>query len=72
MKTAVRLATSAAFLAAMATPRLATWRFSWRDWYAYKSKPHAVPEIDASSGLLAVAAVAAMLIFAWERNRKRG
>lgn len=30
-----------------------------------------VPEIDASSGLIAVAAVAAMLALAWELNRRR-
>ncbi len=32
---------------------------------------HAVPEIDASSGLLAIAAVAAVLLFVWERQRRR-
>lgn len=31
---------------------------------------HTVPEIDVSSGLLAVAAVAAALAFAWERYRR--
>lgn len=29
-----------------------------------------VPEIDASMGLLALAAVAAALAFVWERNRR--
>lgn len=29
-----------------------------------------VPEIDASSGLLAIAAVLAALAFAWERKRR--
>lgn len=33
---------------------------------------HNVPEIDASSGLLAVAAVAAMLALMWELRRRRG
>jgi len=32
---------------------------------------HAVPEIDASSGLLAVAAVAAVMLFVWERRRRQ-
>jgi hypothetical protein len=32
--------------------------------------PVAVPEIDASSGLLAVAAVATILLFVWDRDRK--
>ncbi len=30
----------------------------------------AVPEIDASTGLLALAAVAAALLFVWERRRR--
>jgi hypothetical protein len=36
--------------------------------------PHAVsvPEIDASAGLLALAAVATVLLFAWERRRRTG
>jgi hypothetical protein len=29
-----------------------------------------VPEIDASTGLLAVAAVLAIIAFVWERNRR--
>lgn len=29
-----------------------------------------VPEIDASSGLLALAAVLAVIAFTWERNRR--
>ncbi|WP_027245274.1 VPEID-CTERM sorting domain-containing protein [Leisingera daeponensis] len=32
---------------------------------------HGVPEIDASAGLLALAAVGAALILAWEVNRRR-
>lgn len=31
---------------------------------------HSVPEIDASAGLLALAAVVAIVVFAWERNRR--
>lgn len=34
--------------------------------------PVAVPEIDASTGLLALAAVAAALLFVWERRRRMG
>lgn len=33
--------------------------------------PHGVPEIDVSAGLLAVAAVAAALVLAWEVTRRR-
>jgi hypothetical protein len=33
--------------------------------------PVAVPEIDASSGLLAVAAVGCLLLIVWERRRRR-
>jgi hypothetical protein len=35
-----------------------------------RPRPVPVPEIDASSGLLAVAAVATVLLFVWERNRR--
>jgi len=31
---------------------------------------HSVPEIDASAGLLAIAAVLAITAFAWERRRR--
>lgn len=34
-------------------------------------EPTPVPEIDASSGLLALAAVAAMLLLIWEIRRRR-
>lgn len=54
--------------------------WSW-DWY-YERWGHgstggsgnvsSVPEIDASSGLLALAAVMAMLALAWELKRRRG
>lgn len=33
--------------------------------------PAAVPEIDGSTAVLAVAAILAALAFAWERNRRR-
>lgn len=32
--------------------------------------PTAVPEIDASTGLLAMAAIGAAMLFAWERRRR--
>ncbi|UWQ41247.1 VPEID-CTERM sorting domain-containing protein [Leisingera aquaemixtae] len=32
---------------------------------------HGVPEIDASAGVLALAAVGAALVLAWEVNRRR-
>ena len=31
---------------------------------------HTVPEIDASAGFLTIAAVAAVLLLVWERNRR--
>lgn len=36
-----------------------------------KGKPSSVPEIDASTGLLALAALGAALVLAWEINRRR-
>ena len=40
-----------------------------------QGNPHdnavSVPEIDASSGLLAMAAVATVLLFVWERRRRQ-
>lgn len=35
-----------------------------------RPRPVPVPEIDASSGLLAIAAVATVMLFVWERNRR--
>ncbi len=35
------------------------------------STPAAVPEIDASTAMLAMAAIAAALAFVWERSRRR-
>lgn len=32
--------------------------------------PVAVPEIDASTGMLAMAALGAAMLFAWERRRR--
>lgn len=52
----------------------------WRPWNCFTSgggstsgtpvTTTAVPEIDASAGLLAVAAVAIVLLFVWERRRR--
>jgi CHASE1-domain containing sensor protein len=38
---------------------------------AWRPRPHSVPEIDASAGILAVAAVLAVMAFVWERQRRR-
>ncbi len=38
---------------------------------AINRRPRVVPEIDASTGLLAVAALFAALAFAWEVKRRR-
>jgi hypothetical protein len=52
----------------------------WRPWRCFGSGGHtepnlppttaSVPEIDASAGMLALAVLAVMLIFAWERRRR--
>lgn len=49
----------------------------WRPWYCFYgghtdggTTTASVPEIDASAGLLAVAAVATVLLFVWERRRR--
>lgn len=38
---------------------------------SWSGQTAAVPEIDASAGLLALAAVGAALLFAWECRRRR-
>lgn len=40
-------------------------------WNNGVGNPHRVPEIDAGTGLLTLAAVAAALALAWEVNRRR-
>lgn len=57
-----RLSIAAAPLVALAEPAFAQ---------VYNRRPRVVPEIDASTGLLAAAAVLAALIFAWEVKRRR-
>lgn len=50
------------------------WWDSWRIFFGGGSTPTAssVPEIDASSGALSLAVVAAAMLLAWEvRRRKR-
>lgn len=42
-----------------------------RDTVVNTNAPASVPEIDASTGLLAMAAVLAVVAFVWERNRRR-
>jgi len=68
---------TASFVFAMTTgPLHAQTRSWWTQWFGGGSTPSrptpvAVPEIDASSGLLAVAAVLAVLAFVWERRRRQ-
>ena len=52
-----------------ASPALASW---WRTRPRGGSNPtpSTVPEIDASTGLIAAAVVAALLALAWERRRR--
>ncbi len=39
-------------------------------WAPAHGRPVAVPEIDASAGLLAIATVATVILFVWERRRR--
>ncbi|WP_210529341.1 VPEID-CTERM sorting domain-containing protein [Rubellimicrobium arenae] len=63
-----RLALAVASLAA-AAPAYA----HHRPWHA-GGPPRAVvvPEIDASAGLLAIGALATVVLFMWERQRRKG
>ena len=56
-----RVAAAVAMIFASAAPLLASHR---------PPENYSVPEIDATTGLLAVAAVLAVLAFAWERRRR--
>jgi hypothetical protein len=66
-----RLALSAVLFAGSAAPSLAGWRF-WkgRGHGRVRDTVHSVPEIDATAGLLAIAAVLVILLFVWERRRR--
>jgi hypothetical protein len=62
------LALTATALAASAAPALAQ-SVTWHWW---RPRPtSAVPEIDASTGIVAIAAVLAATAFVWERNRRK-
>lgn len=58
-----------AVFAASAAPALA-WNHSWAQPGRGRGQVHSVPEIDASAGLLAIAAVVVILAFVWERKRR--
>lgn len=62
MNLVVRLSIALGPLMVLAGPALAQ---------TFHRRPRVVPEIDASSGLLAAAAVFAALVFAWEVRRRR-
>jgi hypothetical protein len=64
-KTVSGLLFSGVMLAISVAPAMASIRPSRGPRHAYT-----VPEIDASAGLLAVAAVLAVMAFVWERNRR--
>lgn len=84
MNTAI-VALSLTFLSAPAAMAqdYSGWRQRWWNWWNARygggqggGSPHsggsnAVPEIDASAGLLAVAAVLAAMALAWELRRRR-
>jgi hypothetical protein len=63
-KTLTNLTFSCTLLAASAAPLFA------QDFFRRFRRPRAVPEIDASAGLLAVVAVLAVIAFVWERRRR--
>lgn len=73
-----RITAAAASLAALAAPLQAqTWPTSWWTWWGGTTTTtptttthSSVPEIDASTGILAIAAVLAVLAFVWERRRR--
>ncbi len=50
----------------------------WYDWSIFhwggggQTTASAVPEIDASSGALALAVIAAAMLLAWEVRRRKG
>ncbi len=86
IKVFVQCVAAAATYAALAAPAHAQsydgWRAWWREWIATWSEGRggtggtvpassAVPEIDASTGLLTLAAVGAALALAWEIKRRR-
>ena len=53
-----------------------SWYSSWRDRYSSSyfdryDRYSQVPEIDASTGLLALATVAAAVVLVWELRRRR-
>lgn len=69
MKTVFKtVAASSAALVAMTSPLLASSRGNW--WWWWDRPVSSVPEIDASTGALAVAAVLALLAFVYERRRR--
>lgn len=49
------------------------WNLFDFDWNGggHHGTPTSVPEIDASTGLLAIAALVAIMAFAWERRRRQ-
>ncbi|MDR5654655.1 VPEID-CTERM sorting domain-containing protein [Ruixingdingia sedimenti] len=69
-----RLTTAAVALTVTSTPLLAQSLGDVLFWWLPRPRPTptpvSVPEIDASTGLLAAAAVLAALLFTWERRRR--
>lgn len=70
--------TAFAAVAALAMTTAPAMAQSWWWWWGGSTTttttpttPAAVPEIDGSTAVLAVAAILAALAFAWERNRRR-
>ena len=69
MKFGLSVATSLAALSLTTLPAMAQGFFWWRP-TPVPPRPASVPEIDASTSLLALAAIGAAMLFVWERNRR--
>jgi len=78
MNRIIALALPAMTAIAVASPAFAQQatclRYSWQGWrrvcVQWGSSTSSVPEINAAAGLLALAAVAAVVLLVWERRRQ--
>ena len=73
MKFVLSFASTLSALSLTTLPAMAQSFFWWHPTPVVPTRPTpaSVPEIDASTSLLAVAAIAAAMLFVWERNRRR-
>lgn len=70
---AAAVTTLVLFTAPASAQSYSWWRSWWGGWSGTDGghTRSSVPEIDASTGMLAMAAVGAALLLAWEINRRR-